>query len=82
MIRTILYRLAATGEWTEGVLHTFNDCNAIVENKATGEMELVPVKKEHLKFQMLTEQWVKAQLEAQRQAQAQSVVAAPGFIRR
>ena len=75
MIRIILYRIDAAGEWTEGVLHTFNDCNAVVENKATGELELVPVKKEHLKFQVLTEKWVKMQIEAQQRAQVQGVMA-------
>ena len=77
MIRIILYRLDKTGEWTEGVLHTFHGTNAVVENKATGEMELVHVCKEQLKFRVLTEDWVKMQVEAQRQAQQQGVLAGP-----
>jgi len=75
MIRIILYRLELTGEWLEGVLHTFTGDNAVVENKNTGELTLVPVKAEHLKFRVLTEQWVQMQIEAQRQSQSQSVMA-------
>lgn len=82
MIRIILYRMLDTAEWTEGVLHTFSGTNAVVENKATGEMNLVPVTASTLKFLVLTEQWVKIQIDAQRQAQAQSVVAAPAGFRR
>lgn len=83
MIRIILYRLEDKGEWTEGVLHTFAGTNAVVENKATGEMNLVPVTAATLKFQVLTEQWVKMQVEAQQRAQAQSVVApSPAMFRR
>jgi len=78
MIRIILYRLEASSEWTEGVLHTFSGTNAVVENKASGEMNLVPVKAENLKFKVLTEAWVQMQIDAQRQAQSQSVVASPG----
>ena len=81
MIRIILFRIETTGEWTEGVLHTFSGTNAIVETKATGELNLVPVKADNLKFKVLTEAWVKAQVEAQRQAQTQAVTAPP-LIRR
>lgn len=81
MIRTILYRIDPTGEWTEGVLHTFSGTNAVVENKVTGELNLVPVKADNLKFKVLTEAWVQMQIETQRQAQSQSVVAAPNFRR-
>ena len=72
MIRIILFRLGVTANdtgWTEGVLHTFVGENAVVENKATGELQLVPVKPENLKFALLTEKWVQMQVEAQRRAQ-------------
>ena len=82
MIRTILYRIEATGEWTEGVLHTFSGTNAVVENKLTGELNLVPVNADNLKFMVLTVDWVKMQVEAQRQAQSQAVVATPHGFRR
>lgn len=75
MIRIILYRLSDDGEWIEGVLHTFSDSNAVVENKATGELELVPVFGKRLKFAVLTERWVQLQIEAQRQQQKQAVTA-------
>jgi hypothetical protein len=77
MIRIILYRVDGTGEWNEGVVHVFVDGHCVVENKATGELNLVPVKPENLKFKILTEQWVAMQIEAQRQAQSRSVLAGP-----
>jgi hypothetical protein len=84
MIRIILYRLGAdftTATWKQGVLHTFVGENAVIENKDTGELNLVPVKPENLKFQILTEQWIQMQVEAQRQAQSQSVLAGNPNIR-
>ena len=72
MLRIVMYRLDAGGQWTEGVLHTFNDGHAVVENRVTGELELVPVKADLLKFAVLMEQWIKMQQEAQAQAQAQA----------
>lgn len=75
MLRIVHYRLTADGQWTEGVLHTFNDGHAIVENKATAELELVPVRKDLLKFTVVMDQWVKMQMDAQRQAQIQGVTA-------
>jgi len=77
MIRIILYRVDGTGEWLEGVVHVFVDGHCVVENKTTGELNLVPVKPENLKFKILTEQWVNMQIEAQRAAQSRSVVAMP-----
>ena len=74
MIRIILYCVDGTN-WLEGVLHTFVGENAVVENKATGEMNLVPVKPTTLKFKVLTEQWLQMQIQAQREAQSRSVVA-------
>ena len=75
MLRIVHYRLTADGQWTEGVLHTFNDGHAIVENKATAELELVPVRKDLLKFTVVMDQWVKMQMEAQQRAQIQGVTA-------
>lgn len=77
MIRFIQYRIDGTGEWVDGIVHGFNDGNCIVEKKDTGELLLVPVKPECLKFKILTEAWVAMQVEAQRQAQASSVLAGP-----
>ena len=79
MIRIILYRQSDTAEWTEGVLHTFNDGKAIVEHTATGALNLVPITEGTLKFKVLTDEWVRQQVEAQQRAQAQSVVAAPNL---
>jgi|PlaIllAssembly_1097288.scaffolds.fasta_scaffold28214_5 hypothetical protein len=76
MIRIIMFRLG-NGEWVEGVLHTFVGENAVVETKATGDLQLVPVKPENLKFKILTEAWIAMQVEAQRQAQSRSVLAGP-----
>jgi len=77
MIRIILYRVDSNGDWNEGVIHTFTSEGAVIENKATGELNLVPVKPECLKFKILTEQWVQMQIQAQREMQARSVVAGP-----
>lgn len=78
MIRIILYRVDGTGDWNEGVVHTFTaNGQCVVENKATGELMCVPVKPDCLKFKILTEQWVAMQIEAQRQAQSRSVIAGP-----
>lgn len=77
MIRIILYRTDGQGDWLEGIIHGFNDRHAIIEKKDTGEMCLVPVKPECLKFKILTEAWVAMQVEAQRMAQANAVVAGP-----
>lgn len=82
MIRTILFRKLDTAEWTEGVLHTFVGENAVIETSATGELNLIPVSPATLKFKVLTEQWIKMQIEAKQHAQAQSVLAHPGMIRR
>ena len=82
MLRIVMYRLDADGQWIEGVLHTFNDGHAVIENRGTGELELVPVKKTHLKFSVLMEQWIKMQQEAQMAAQAQaqrSAISAPNI---
>lgn len=84
MIRIILYRTGVdftSAPWQQGVLHTFVGENAVVENKDTGELNLVPVKPENLKFQILTEQWIQMQVEAQQRAQAQSVLAGNPNIR-
>ena len=75
-----MFRLDGSGEWTEGVMHTFVDGHAVVETKATGELNLVPVKPECLKFRVLMEQWIQMQQQAQREAQARSVLAGPGPI--
>lgn len=75
MIRIVLYRVNGEGEWTEGVLHSFNDCNAIVENKASGELLLVGVDPAKLKFKNTTDEWVRMQVEAQQRAQIQGVTA-------
>ena len=75
MIRIILFRLDGTGEWTEGVVHSLTGERGVVENKATGELHAVKIDPAHLKFKITTEEWVKMQMEAQRQAQGQSVVA-------
>ena len=77
MIRIIMFRQDGSKEWTEGVLHTFSGTNAVVETKATGELNLIPVTPETLKFQVLTEAWIRMQMEAQQRAQSQSVVAPP-----
>ncbi len=74
MIRIILYRLDGVGEWNEGVIHGFTDGHCIVENKLTGELNLVAVRPENLKFKIQTEQWVAMQIEAQRQAQSRPVL--------
>lgn len=79
MIRTILYRVDGTGEWAEGVLHNFGPQGAVVENLTTGELFLVPVKPECLKFKILTKEWVEMQVKAQQEAQARQVVAAPNL---
>lgn len=75
MIRIILYNV--DGNWVEGVLHTFVGENAVVENKATGELNLVPVTPTTLKFKILTEQWIQMQIQAHREAQSRSVLAGP-----
>jgi len=77
MIRTILYRLGGDGAYTEGVLHGFSEGHAIIENIETGEIGLVPVKAGNLKFKVKTTEWVEMQVRAQREAQAQQVVAMP-----
>ena len=74
MIRIILYCIDGTN-WVEGVLHTFVGENAVVENKDTGELNLVPVKPSKLKFKILTEQWIQMQIQAQREVQSRSVLA-------
>lgn len=74
MIRIILYCIDGTN-WVEGVLHTFVGENAVVEEKATGALNLVPVKPTTLKFKILTEQWIQMQIQAQREAQSRSVLA-------
>lgn len=73
MIRIILYNI--DGNWVEGVLHTFVGEKAVVENKQTGELNMVPVKPIALKFKNTTEQWVQMQIQAQREAQNRSVLA-------
>lgn len=75
MIRVILYRVDSIGDWAEGMLHTFVDSNAVVENRVTGELHLVPVNPKNLKFKVLIEQWVQMQVQAQREAQSRSVLA-------
>ena len=77
MIRTILFRLSTESKWTEGVMHAFAGENAVVETAATGELNLVPVKPEYLKFGILMNDWLKMQAEAQQQARRQAVQAGP-----
>lgn len=78
MIRTILYRLGGQIEFQEGVLHGFTaDGCAIVEDMATGELGLVPLKAGSVKFKVITTEWVEAQMRAQQEAQRQQVVAMP-----
>jgi hypothetical protein len=79
MIRIILYRIDGTGEWTEGCLHGFQQDKAVVENLKTGELCLVPVTPETLKFKILTTEWVEMQVKAQQEAQARQVVASPNI---
>ena len=80
MIRTILYCIDGA-HWEEGILHTFVNDNAVVENKETGELNLVPVKPTTLRFKMNTEQWVQLQVQAQREAQSRAMLAgAPANI--
>jgi hypothetical protein len=75
MIRIIMFRKDGSGEWIEGVMHAFVDSNAVVETKATGELNLVPVRPENLKFKILMDGWIEVQREAQRQAQSRAVTA-------
>lgn len=77
MIRVILFRINGTGDWIEGVMHSFTGDNAVVENKATHELQLVPVKPENLKFQVSMEQWIAMQREAQIRAQRGATQAGP-----
>jgi hypothetical protein len=79
MIRIILYRLDVTGEWSEGCLHGFQQDKAVVENLKTGELQLVPVTPDTLKFKILTTEWVEMQVKAQQEQQARQVVAAPNL---
>ena len=72
MLRIVKYRLTVDGEWLDGILHTFNDGHAVIENKATAELEVVPVKKDHLKFGIVWDQWARMNADAQAQAQAQA----------
>lgn len=81
MIRIILWRIDGTGEWNEGVLHGFHDGNAVVETLKTGELQLVSVKPECLKFKMLTQEWVDLQVRAQQEQAARQagIVTAPNL---
>ncbi len=86
MFRTVNYRTGDAADWQEGILHTFigngSDCVAVVEAIKTGELTWVSVKPNLLRFTMPTEQWVKAQMQAQREAQQRAVLAPPGLIQR
>lgn len=77
MIRIILYRINTTHEWSKGVIHAFTPTGAVIENKETGELYLVPVNPQCLKFEMNTDAWIQLQVEAQQRAQARSVMASP-----
>lgn len=72
MIRTVLFRVDASGEWLEGAVHGFQGENCIVENLATAELNLVPVKPGHLKFKVNSNDWIKMQIQAQQAAQQQA----------
>jgi|OpeIllAssembly_1097287.scaffolds.fasta_scaffold224758_4 hypothetical protein len=81
MIRIILWRIDGTGEWTEGVLHGFQQDKAVVETLKTGELQLVPVTPSTLKFKMLTTEWVDMQVRAQQEQSARQagIVTAPNL---
>jgi len=78
MIRKASFRLKSDGQWAQGLIHGFTEGKAIVENADTGEMCLVPVQPDLLKFECKIDEWVKLQQEAQQRAMGQQVVAVPG----
>lgn len=78
MIRKISYRLTNSGEWSTGLIHGFTEGKAIVEDGTTGEMHLVPVGPELLKFECKIDEWVKLQQEAQARAMMGQGIAVPG----
>lgn len=71
MIRIILYRIPKLGStiepvWQRGLLHMFTaDGCAIVEDLATGDLRLIQVQPDRLKFEEGTIQWLAAQQAAQ-----------------
>ncbi len=79
MIRKVLFKIGDSDVWIEGIIHGFSDSNAIVENLATSELNLVPVNKANLKFLGTLDDFVKAQQEAQARMQAQQVMAGGGM---
>lgn len=78
MIRKVSFRLKNNDQWSVGLIHGFSESNAIVEDSETGELHLVPVRSDLLKFECKIDEWVKLQQEAQQRAMGQQVVAVPG----
>lgn len=84
MIRIILWRMEATGEWNEGTLHGFHADKAIVETMTNGALQLVPVTPDTLKFKILTKDWIEMQMKAQAEAALQQgapIMMPPNFRR-
>ena len=78
MIRIILFKMDSMHpDWTEGVLHTFQNGHAVVENMDNGQLFWVPVNPKQLQFKILTKDWLAMQMTMQREAQARSVQAGP-----
>jgi hypothetical protein len=71
MIRIILWRMGGSADWNEGVLHSFQQGVAVIEILATGELQLVPIGPDTLKFQIKTTDWVDMQVKMQQEAMKQ-----------
>lgn len=73
MIRKILFRrqdkavYVTTTPWFKGVIHAFLGDSAVVEDLDTGELELVEVSPQTLKFEIATEKWEELLAEARAQ---------------
>lgn len=81
MIRKVKFQV--NGEWRDGVIHTYTEGKAVVEQWDTGEIHLIVVSPANLKYECKIEEWARIQQEAQQKAMAAQVLAVPpGVVNR